>query len=53
MVKFVLTKKFKMAKNLLKTNPPLFHYSIFEESDQTSKNVVYFHKVVEIPQRIF
>jgi hypothetical protein len=32
----------------LKTNLPLFRYSIFEASVQASKNILYFHLVVEI-----
>jgi len=34
-------------KNQLSTIP-LFHYSIFEASVQVSKNILYFHLVVEI-----
>ena len=31
---------------------PLFHYSIVETKTQASKNLLYFHQVVKIPERI-
>jgi len=43
MVEFVLTIKLKMDNILLKTNLPVFHYSIFEASVKASKNILYFH----------
>jgi hypothetical protein len=60
MAKLVLTIKLKMDVILLKTNFPIFHYlpretffyftgALFEASDQASKNILYFHYVLEIP----
>jgi len=42
-VKLALAIKLKITNILLKTNLPVFHYSIFEASVQTSKNILYFH----------
>jgi len=47
MVKFMLKIKLKMDNILLKTNFPVFNYSIFAASVQAPKNVLYFHKVVD------
>ncbi len=48
--KICVDDKIIMANILLKTNLPEFHYSILEARVQASKNVLYFHKVVEIPK---
>ena len=52
MVNFVVIIKLKMDNILLKTNPPVLHYSISEANVQASQNVIYFHLVIEIPRRI-
>ncbi len=40
--KICVDDKIKMANILLKTNLPVFHYSILEASVQASKNVLFF-----------
>ena len=49
--KICVDDKIKMANILLKTNLPLFHYSIFEASVQASKSVLFFQTIAEFPRR--
>ncbi len=43
--KICVDDKIKMANILLKTNLPVFHYSIIETSVRVSKNVLFFNKL--------